>query len=733
MTAASPRLARGVSITRRQISEDEVYYLVRDARHGSFLRMGEVEAAVLRLLDGTRSPPDVAATLARTHDVSVDAATIETFVAGLVRRGLVESREFDPEEFRREWAQQQRYRRRTLGQILGTLAYLKIHLFNPQRLFSRLVGPLGFFWTRTFVVVSLAVMVVACVMSAFHYVEILKSAQTFFAAATSSGGALVSSAVVFYLTLFLVVAVHEMAHGLTCAHFGGRVNDMGFILFYLQVPGMYCDITDAYAFERRSQRLWTTFAGSYTGLLLASVGFFCWWASETGDLSNSFGVMLMFIGGPPALAFNWNPLLRLDGYYMLMDALEAPNLMGNSYRYLGFLLKSRLLRVPVEPMAVPLRLRRVYVVYGICSFLFMAPWVISMPLVAYYIFSNLFGAELAVPVAAFLGWRALSRPAGKLFGTLRYAWLSHRPALASGQRGGARAAALLASAAAVSALLVFGPRVAVRARGIGILAPIQQVDVRADWPGFVPLHAGMPSDVPAIPGMPLEGSRVAPGDVLVRLSNPELEAELRGVTLEARALQLERASLEARGDPGSAAAKGALLRAALARAAILTSRAKSLTLASPIEGVVLTPRLQDRAGAYVRTGESWCAIGSLDRLRARVTLTERDLGLISMASLAEVKGIHLPAETFPGKVARMPAGRRPPRPQGPAPLSASTVPGDGLATVDGSLDVEVEVEDPRGLLRPGMTVRVVIYGERLTLAGHAARWAHRLFKGRVWW
>src|SRR5262245_16311456 len=274
MSAAPPRLARGVTITRRQISEEEIYYLVKDPRAGSFLRMGEIEAAVLRLLDGTRSLSEVAATLARTHDLSLDVEAIETFVSGLMRRGLVESREFDPEEFRWEWAQQERSRRRTLGQLAGTLAYLKIQLLNPQRLFARLVGPLRFFWTPAFVTTSLAVMAAACVMSVFYYAEILKSAHAFFVAATSSGGALVGSAVVFYLTLFLVVAVHELAHGLTCARFGGKVTDMGFILFYLQVPGLYCDITDAYAFERRSQRLWTTFAGSYTGLLLAAVGFF---------------------------------------------------------------------------------------------------------------------------------------------------------------------------------------------------------------------------------------------------------------------------------------------------------------------------------------------------------------------------------------------------------------------------------------------------------------------------
>ena len=728
---APPRLARGVTITRRQISEEESYYLVRDPRGGSFLRMGEAEAAVLRLLDGTRTLEEVSEALERNHGIRAGVPVIETFLRGLTRRGLVESRTFDPSEFRQEWASQQRTRRRTLGQLLGSLAYLKVHLFNPQRLFALLVKPLAFVWTPAFVAVTLALMAVAAVLSVSFHQEILRSAHTFYVDATSSGAAFVSSAVVFYLVLFLVVAVHEMAHGLTCARFGGKVTDMGFILFYLQVPGMYCDITDAYSFERRSQRLWTTFAGSYTGLLLAAIGVFLWWMSEPGDTASNAGIMLMFIGGPPALAFNWNPLLRLDGYYMLMDFLEAPNLMDNSYKYLGYLIKSRLLRVPVDPMPVPHRLRRAYVIYGIASGLFLAPWILYMPVVAYYIFARLFGDILALPIAAFIGWRMLSRPLSKIAETTRYAWLSHRVALAGGQAGRARVAALAAGAVAALALALFGPRFAVKAEGVGTLEPAERVEVRASWAGFV---------TPP-PAMPVEGDRVKAGQLLVRLSDPELIMTLDDMRLQSASLRTEQESLVARGDPAGAAAKETQQRAAAAQAAILAERARLLELTAPIAGVVLTPHLPDRAGRYLRSGETWCVVGRVDRLRVRVPLTERDLGVIDSGSVAEVKGVHLPTEIFHGRVTRMPAGRRPDRPPDPdasrfgPSLSAAVGPGllPPQPAVSGSLDVDVEVDDPGALLRPGITVRVRIYGERLTLAGHVARWAHRLFKGKMWW
>ncbi|HJQ97016.1 MAG TPA: hypothetical protein VJ826_01820, partial [Candidatus Polarisedimenticolaceae bacterium] len=277
--ASPPRLARGVTITRRQISEEEIYYLVKDPQAGSFLRVGEVEAALLRLLDGTHTTAEVSELLKSEHGFNVGVPIIEDFLGSLIQRGLVESRSFDPEAFRKEWLSQERARRRSLGSLLGTLAIFKMKLLNPQALFTRLIGPLGFLWTRAFVVSTLILMALAALMASAHHEEIARSTWTFYHSATSSAGSFASHAAIIYGVLFLVVAVHESSHGLTCTRFGGKVTDMGFILFYLQVPGFYCDVTDAYSFEKRSHRLWTTIAGGYSGLVMASFGVFLWWAT----------------------------------------------------------------------------------------------------------------------------------------------------------------------------------------------------------------------------------------------------------------------------------------------------------------------------------------------------------------------------------------------------------------------------------------------------------------------
>lgn len=725
-----PRLARGVTITRRQVGEDEVFYLVKDPRGGSFLRMGEAEAAVLRLLDGTRSPAEVARQLALAHGIQVETAVVDGFVASLTHRGMVESRAFDPVAFRREWRLQEEARRRTLGKLVGSVAALKVRLLNPQALFERMVGPLGFCWTRRFVLWTLVLMVAAAAVAVANAREILASSLAFYHEATDSTGSLATHALLVYGVLFVVVAVHESAHGLTCVHFGGKVTDMGFILFYLQIPGFYCDITDAYGFERRSDRLWTTIAGGYTGLVLASLGVFLWWVTDPGDLLNRASVAIMFLGGPPLLILNWNPLIRYDGYYILIDLLEAPNLMTNSRRYLGYLLKARLLRVPAEPMPVPLRLRRTYIAYGIASQCFLAPLMATMPLIVYYLFVDIAGEWVATAVAALFAYRVLKQPAMTAFTTLRYAWLTHRGAPGAGaaaQAGGTRLA--LAGGGALIALVlgIVGPRFAVHAHGDGVLEPLEHMEVRANEPGFVPAQAAA--------GLALEGQRVEAGDLLVRLDSPELEAQRREATSLVRGLRLEVTALEARGEPSAAAVRRGAQRSATDRESLLARRVEGLSLLSPIAGVVLTPRLDQRAGEYLDRGEIWCSVGRDDRLRVRVPLGEKELGLIAESRPARIQAPHLPGEVFEGRVSRLPAGRRPQAPPpfqvaGAAPVAAR--PADD-AEAGGSLLVEVEVDNAGRLLVPGMAVKVRILGERLTLAGHTARWARRLFKGKLWW
>src|SRR6185295_20063406 len=131
-----------------------------------------------------------------------------------------------------------------------------------------------------------------------------------------------STVPVFMVVMFAVISAHELAHGVTCKRFGGEVHEMGFLLIYLQ-PALYCNVDDAWLFPERSKRLWVGFAGPYFELFLWSVAVLVWRVTAGDTWINALAVIVMAVSGVKTL-LNFNPLIKLDGYYLLSDFLDIP-------------------------------------------------------------------------------------------------------------------------------------------------------------------------------------------------------------------------------------------------------------------------------------------------------------------------------------------------------------------------------------------------------------------------
>src|SRR5205085_248487 len=113
-----------------------------------------------------------------------------------------------------------------------------------------------------------------------------------------------------------------------CKHYGGEVHEVGFLLMFF-TPCFFCNVSDAWLFRERGKRLLVTFAGGYCDLILWALAVFTWRMTVPGTLPNHVAwVVLTICGG--RIFFNFNPLLKLDGYYLLMDATGVPNLQKRS-------------------------------------------------------------------------------------------------------------------------------------------------------------------------------------------------------------------------------------------------------------------------------------------------------------------------------------------------------------------------------------------------------------------
>ena len=127
----------------------------------------------------------------------------------------------------------------------------------------------------------------------------------------------------------IVKVLHEFGHGLSCKKFGGECHEIGFMLLVF-TPCLYCNVSDSWMLPNKWKRVWIGAAGIYVEMILASIAAFVWYFTEQGTTINDLCLNMMFLNVVSTVLVNGNPLLRFDGYYILMDALEIPNLRQKS-------------------------------------------------------------------------------------------------------------------------------------------------------------------------------------------------------------------------------------------------------------------------------------------------------------------------------------------------------------------------------------------------------------------
>ncbi|MES2918155.1 MAG: M50 family metallopeptidase [Pseudomonadota bacterium] len=166
----------------------------------------------------------------------------------------------------------------------------------------------------------------------------------------------------------LLKLIHELGHGWAVKRWGGEVRELG-VMFLIFIPTPYVDASHAAFFKDKRQRMLVGFAGMQVELLLAAFATFLWVSVEPG-LVRAVAYNVMIIAGVSAVMFNGNPLLRFDAYHILADWLEMPGFGNRANQYIGYLLQSRLLKMPVPNPAASVREGRWLGFYAIASFIY---------------------------------------------------------------------------------------------------------------------------------------------------------------------------------------------------------------------------------------------------------------------------------------------------------------------------------------------------------------------------
>jgi putative peptide zinc metalloprotease protein len=697
-------------VIERQKYEGRTCYVVKDPVSLRYYRFKEREHFLIERMDGRHTLDDAQKEYEKHfRPARLSLEEIEGFALLLLTAGLAHND--SPGTGSRLFEQRRlHHRRRWLG-ALSQILYIQIPLFDPDRLLERLLGRLRWFFTKEFFCVGAALMMTATLLVLTHFDVFrirLPSIHEFFN---------VETLVLLWIAVGVVKILHELGHGLTCKAFGGEVHEMG-VLFLCFFPCLYCNVTDAWALPSKWRRILISFAGIYVELSIASLATFVWWMAPAQPVLGRFCLGLIVVCSVNTLFFNANPLLRYDGYYMLADWLEVPNLRERANRFLKNLALRYVLGIDGAvnaPMATGRRL--FFAFYAVGSYFYR--WVITLG-VLWFLCVCLEPYKLGT-----LGALLAALSAGSMMGQPLYRLIKtfhNRGRLPQMQRrrvltvGSALAGAVLI---ACLAPLPFGR---IRQTALVRLQPDAAEMV------FVPAPAVLERLYVR------DGQAVKQNDILAEFRSIDLETgreearsefEIRSVSVQALQERLasatdagERARLEV------AQATAAGERAYFARQAeVLDKTIKRLVLRAPRAGVVMSPPAIDELGKLWRHDERapFCVIGDSSRLRALVPVSPADYRLLKeelMEGTRLTAAIRPPGSTTSacdGQLTRLPESEAAEIPfaltthgGGPVPAEPTPHPGE-YAPLLQQYVVGVDFLDPAARVLPGTLAQVEIH------------------------
>ncbi len=342
-------------IVSPQEAEGQKFYILKDPISRKFFRVKEPEYFIIRQLDGKTTVEQICQKLQEEFNLSATSEVIQSFISQLNNYGFLVSEEASRETTRLAYQTQ---RPKSLFQ---KIIFVKLKAFDPNALLDRLFPKVRLTFTKPFILLIFLAVLIGIYITIDQWGEFSYSITSLYQ---------LSSILGIWLTAFWVVSLHEFAHAFTCKFYGGEVREMGFLLLYLQ-PCFYCNLSDAWLFPERKKKLLVGFSGAYFQIFIWAMATILWRVTDPEAFLNQFAFITMITSGVLVL-FNFNPLIKLDGYYLLSDWLQIPNLRQKAFHYLGNWFKKYILRLPVELPPVSPKERKVYPLYGILSLIYSA-------------------------------------------------------------------------------------------------------------------------------------------------------------------------------------------------------------------------------------------------------------------------------------------------------------------------------------------------------------------------
>jgi putative peptide zinc metalloprotease protein len=640
---------RDTAIISRHVYRGEPWYILQNSLNGRSHRFNAAAYSVIGLMDGqltveeiwenvgqqsienAPTQDEIIQLLGQLHEADLIQSDILPSTVEMVRqlRGAPSG----------EWKQR-----------ISNPFSLRFPLLDPDRFLRKyefLAAPL---FARSMLVIWLLIVLSAIVAAIMHWPEI--------AGSVSDKIFSPRNLVLLWLIYPIVKIFHELGHAFAVRKWGGEVHEMGIILLAL-TPIPYVDATASASFSDKKRRITVAAMGMAVELLLASIALFVWLNVETGIIS-AIAYNVMLIGGVSTVVFNGNPLLRYDGYYILSDLIEIPNLAQRSTRYLGYVVQRYLFGIETveSPVTAPGE-KGWFLFYGPLAFCYRMAVLIGLMLL---VGSRFF--VIGVLIALWGTVTVLILPAVR---TLKQFLNS-----AAAHQRRTRLVGVAAGSALGIVILLFLLPFPLWTSSQGVVWLPEQSTVRAG------------ADCEIVDVLAPAGQAVAQNEPLIKGVDPFLEAEID--VYRARMEELY-ATYNAQPLHERVMRKMLLDEIELVKGDLQQAedKAQELVIRSPAQGNFILIDTRNLPGHFVKKGELLGYIIAEHRPTVRAVVTQADIGLVrNQLTGVEVRLAERSATPMQAKVERI------------VPAADINLPSPALGIACGGI-IPVDPSDPEGL------------------------------------
>jgi len=639
---------------RRQHYLGRSYWVVKEPVGLNYFRFQDEEYAILQMLDGHTSLDEIKERFeAEFPPQKITLEELQQFLGMLHRSGLVIAGVGGQ-------GRQLRKRRddRRKKEILGALSNIlciRFKGFDPERFLNWLYPKVRFLFSRYVLVMCLVLWAAAATLVLVEWEIFQSKLPGFYQFFNFYNGLLLA------LTLGVTKVLHEFGHGLTCKHFKGECHEMGVMILVL-TPCLYCNVSDSWMLPNKWQRAFIGAAGIFVEVTIASIATFLWWFSEPG-LFHNLCLNTMFVASVSTIFFNANPLLRYDGYYIMADIVEIPNLRQKATSILSRKLGHLCLGLePPEDPFLPQRNQIFFALYTVAAVMYR--WFI-LASILYFLFQVFKPYRLEIIGQAIVGMSLYGLIVMPLYKLGKFFYVPGRLEKVKKPR-------MYTSLAVIVAVLlafIFVPL------PHSVMSVVQVEPRNAEKIYVVVAEGGRLAEVNVKPG-----DRVEKGQQLARLENVDIDLEIARLEGKRNQYQAELDSLGRQRHRNEAAglqipAVRESLKTVEKQLEEMEHERSLLRLTAPVSGVVLPPDsiperdIEDQLPVWSGTpferrnldaqmpeGVMFCQIGDPKQLDAMLVIDQTDVEFVreiyreGVHPKAEIKLDNLPHDVLFSRV-----------------------------------------------------------------------------------